>query len=324
MAGDKRKLVLDADVGIDDALAIIYLAARDEVELVAVGSVHGNCGADIAAENALRVLAVCGWEGVPVALGAMEPLEGTLSVASFVHGEDGLGDAGLPAAKGKITDESAVDQLLRLGAEQPGELDLLAIGPLTNLGLAIQRDPEVLARYRSVTIMGGWGPFPAAGVWQEEDANTDHDPAAAKLVYAAPRQQMTMVGVNVTTPAILDEAAIAVIERSSTPQARLATQILPCYARFFEQQWGRPVCSLHDPLAAGVLVDPSYATATVNGPVNVFTDGAIARATLMQRADGSAPNQAIEPVPDTTVVTAADAERFSAELVRSLVEPIDR
>jgi purine nucleosidase len=313
-----RRIVLDMDVGIDDALAILYLAAREDAEIVALGAVHGNCHAHDAAANALRVLETVGLGDVPVALGAPAPIGQPLLIASFVHGFDGLGDAGLPAPRGSVTGEHAADQIVRLGREHPGELDLLAVGPLTNLGLAIQRDPDVLSRYRSVVIMGGSGPYPPAGVLREVDANIDHDAVAAALVFAAPRRELVMVGVNVTTPAILDEDAVAALAAADTPAARLATAILPFYLGFYQHKWGRRICCLHDPLAAGVLVQPDYVTAWREGPVNVITDGYLSRAWLMEREDGGAPVQPVEPAPPTRVCAEVDSARFAHEFVERL------
>ncbi|MBE2319032.1 nucleoside hydrolase [Solirubrobacter sp. CPCC 204708] len=314
-----RRVILDMDVGIDDAIAILYLAAREDAEIVALGAVHGNCTAHDAARNALIVFETLGLD-VPVALGAVKPLEQELSVASFVHGADGMGDAGFPDPKGAVTGEHAADQLIRLSLEHPGELDLLAVGPLTNLGVALRKDPEVLARLRSVVIMGGSGAYPPAGTLREVDANIDHDAAAAALVFAAPRNELVMVGVNVTSPAILDEEAAAALAASDTPAARLASAILPFYLGFYQHKWGRRVCSMHDPLAAGILVDPTYATAWRQGPVNVVSDGFMARAWLMEREDGGPVSLPVTEAPPTRVVDSADWQRFGDELVTRLTQ----
>ena len=265
------------------------------------------------------MLETCGLGDVPVALGAGGPIGRPVALASFVHGFDGLGDIGLPLPSGEISGEHAADQLVRLSLEHPGELDLLAVGPLTNLGLAIQRDPDVLARYRSVVIMGGSGAYPPAGVLREVDANIDHDAVAAALVFGAPRRELVMVGVNVTTPAILDEASVAAIAAGHTPQARLASAILPFYLGFYQHKWGRRICCLHDPLAAGVLVEPEYVTAWREGPVNVIGDGYLSRAWLMEREDGGALAQPVAAAPPTRVADTVDADRFREDFVARLV-----
>jgi purine nucleosidase len=314
----RRHVVLDMDVGIDDAIAIAYFAAHPNVEIVALGGVHGNCRGSVAAENGARALEHCGLANVPVAVGAEEPLDRPLRLRPFVHGEDGLGDAGLPAARGRPTGEHAADQIVRLGRERPGELDLFAVGPLTNLALAIDIDPHALKHYRSVVVMGGSGPFPRAGAVRQEDTNIEHDPEAARRVLAAPRGRITMVGVNVTTATLLEEDAIAQIGAADTPYADLVSRILPCYLDFYQHKWARRICSLHDPTAAAVLVDPAAVTDFGEGPVNVIDDGGGSRAWLMQREDGGALVQEVEAVPPTRVVTAVDRPRVSAGLVEAL------
>ena len=127
-----------------------------------------------------------------------------------------------------------------------------------------------------------------------------------------------MVGVNVTTPAILDEDGVAAIAAADTPQARLVAAILPFYLDFYRHKWGRRICSMHDPLAAGILADPSYATAWMEGPVNVIHDGALARAWLMAREDGGEIVQQVEAAPPTRVVTGVDGARFNADLLAAL------
>jgi purine nucleosidase len=137
-------------------------------------------------------------------------------------------------------------------------------------------------------------------------------------VFSAPRQELVMVGVNVTSPAILDEEGIAAIAAADTPQARLVSAILPFYLDFYRHKWGRRICSMHDPLAAAILADPSYVTRWLEGPVNVIHDGSLARAWLMAREDGGEIVQDVEPAPPTRVVAAVDDARFNADLLAAL------
>ena len=282
-----RRVVLDMDVGIDDAIAILYLAARPDVEVVAMGTVHGNGYTDVTTRNALIVLELAGLGHVPVARGADTPLVVPLSVATFVHGEDGLGDVGWPDPVGTVTGEHAADQIIRLGREHPGELDLFPVGPLTNVGLALRKDPEALRRYRSVVIMGG------AGLERDDtrtimDANIAHDPDAADLVFAS-GANLVMVGVNVTTPTVLDAASQARIEASDLPHARFAWRILDFYLDFYQRFHGERVASLHDPLAAGILRDRSYITAAVDAPVGIIDTDKGARAVAPHPARSRGP-----------------------------------
>lgn len=320
-SADARSVVLDMDVGIDDALAIFYLAAQPNVEIVALGSVHGNCAVETSTLNALRVLEVCGLGHVPVAAGASEPLEQELALAPFVHGENGLGDVQFPRASAVPSGEHAADQLIRLAHERPGELDLIAVGPLTNLGLALLRDPELLTRYRSVSVMGGSGPFPPAGTLREVDANIAHDMRAAELVFNAPRQLLNMVGVNVCTPVVLEEHHISAIEAADTPQARFTAKILPFYLDFYRYHWGRRISPQYDALTAGIAIDPTFITASMSGPLNLINDGGVGRAWLMQREDGGVLDVPIYHAPDTLVATQVDGDRFIADLVSALSTP---
>lgn len=321
MARDTQVLI-DADVGIDDALAIIYLAARVDTGIVGIGSVHGNCAGEDATRNALYTLDICGLSNIPVAAGASEPLEGASRDAAHVHGTDGLADIGFPAPSSAPTGEHAADQIVRVGSERPGEVDLLALGPLTNLAMAIDKDHNALQRYRSVVIMGGGGPFPPPGVLLAPDMNTDYDQRAAIIAYSAPRSRMVMVGSNVCSPTVLDEPAIARINSANTPQARFASAILPRYLYAYTRRYGRQVCPMYDALAAAVLVDPSYATEFRDGPVNVVNDGRAGRAWLMERQDGGSLALDVDPAPPTRAVTAVDGDRFIDELVRAITTPL--
>jgi purine nucleosidase len=252
------RMVVDTDTGIDDALALIFLASLPDVELVAVTTTHGNCTTEASTANARHVLDVCGLGHVPVTGGLSAPLVGELSIASFVHGEDGLGDCGIaptpapPAPAGA----TAVEELLRLANEHPGELDLLALGPLTNLGAALQTDLDVLGAFRTVTVMGGTGrrlgpddPDPTFGVG---DPNTYHDAEAARLVAAAPGAVVTLVGVDVTMAATAGSAHLARMAAADTDHGRLAREITRFYIDFYERSQGWRALALHDPLAAMV------------------------------------------------------------------------
>jgi purine nucleosidase len=285
----RRRVVVDTDTGIDDAKALVWLATHPGVDLVAVGSTHGNCRADQAAVNALRVLEACGRGDVPVAVGEAVPVAGDASFATHVHGDDGLGDAGLPAPVGRPTSEPATDQIVRLGREQPAELDLLALGPLTNLAAALERDADALARYRSVTVMGGAGtdlppgaPDPTDGVG---DPNTAHDPlATARVAAVCP---LTMVGVDVTLGVRLSAADLARMARAATPQGRLVAAAVPHYVRFHEARFGPATCCAHDVMAAAVLTDPDVVPRWARGEVRVVEDATGGRAVLVRDERGA-------------------------------------
>jgi purine nucleosidase len=314
-----RRVVVDTDTGIDDAHALLYLHGREDAEIVAITSVYGNCVIEDAVRNIGYVTRLLELD-VPIARGAAGPLQGTAHIASYVHGRDGLGDRGYDRPIPELTAESSAELLVQLAHEAPGELDLLALGPLTNLALALRVDPLLLTRYRSVVLMGGSGPYADPGTVRMVDANINNDPAAARAVFAAPRNVLIMVGVNVTAVTILDEQAINALRAAGTDRARFASEILDSYLDFYQHEWGRRIIPLHDPLAAGVLLDPAFATGWLDGPVNVVTDRFTARARLMRTAAGLPPAFPYEVTPDTRVLTEVDSARF----VRDFVDVLTR
>lgn len=317
---EPRLLILDMDVGVDDSVAILYLVGHPEVRIAALGSVHGNVEAPLAALNARRVLELCGLGDVPVAVGCWRPLAQELATAGWVHGDDGLGNTDQPAPRRGPTGEHAVAQLLRLAHEWPGAYDILATGPLTNLGAALVEDRELPGLVRSVVIMGG----SADGVGNASptgEANIWHDPEAAELVFNA-GWPVTMVGLDVTMATRLEEPELGRIASSDTPQARFATAILQHYLGVYAPSFGgRRICPLHDPLAAGVAVDPGLVTRALQTPVHVTRDGATRGMTLVDRRPKYMEAEQ-RPGPFTRVALEVDSRRFVDDLVNVLTQPL--
>jgi purine nucleosidase len=315
----ERSLILDMDVGVDDAIAIVYLAGHPEVRIAAVGSVHGNVEAPLAADNARRVLELCGLGDVPFAVGSWRPLAQQLETAGWVHGEDGLGNTNQPPPRRGPTGEHAVDQLVRLAHERPGRYDLLATGPLTNLGAALVMDRDLPHLIRSVTVMGGSADS-VGNASANGEANIWHDPEAAELVFQA-GWPITMVGLDVTMVTRLEEPELAAIAASEAPQAQFATAILAHYLGVYELGLARRICPLHDPLAAGVAVDPSLIVRALDTGVHVSRDGQTRGMTLVDRRPKYAGQEGREG-PLTRVTLQVASARFVADLVRVLTTPL--
>lgn len=252
------RIILDTDPGVDDALAIMYLAAQEDAEIVAVGSVHGNVSAPMAAQNALRVLELVGLTP-PVAVGAARPLAQPLQTAEFVHGADGLGGHAGPEPRGTVVSESAAEQLVRLARAHPGELTLLALGPLTNIALAVLLEPDLPTLLRSVVIMGGAVTVPG-NITPYADANFFHDPEAADLVLGAGFPDVTLVGLDATEQARAGADWLTAAAALDTPRAAFANRLLEHYSGFYSQMFGTQTCTLHDPLAAALMLEPKLAT----------------------------------------------------------------
>lgn len=246
-----QKVILDVDTGVDDTMALLFAALHESVDLVAAGSVWGNVDVETATRNTLNVLAMAGRPEVPVAAGAAGPISGEPAFYAYhVHGRDGQGNRGMAAAYGRPVAGTAAEQIVRLCREQPGEIELVAVGPLTNLALALQLAPDLPQLVHGVTIMGGAALVPG-NVSEVAEANIHHDADAAALVFAAD-WPLTMVGLDVTMRVVLDAADIARLAEGGTI-AEYLHRIVPFYADYFaETAFGTPISCMHDVVAVAV------------------------------------------------------------------------
>ena len=176
--------LLDVDTGIDDALALAYLAALPDTEFVAVTATPGNVDADQVARNTLALLELCGRPGVQVAVGARQPLSIPLLTTPETHGPQGIGYAVLPEPSGQLSPRNAVDLWIEHARARPGELTALITAPLTNFALALRKEPDLPDLLAKVVIMGG-AFYHQGNTTPTAEWNTHVDPHAAKEVYAA-------------------------------------------------------------------------------------------------------------------------------------------
>lgn len=318
-APEKQWIVVDTDTGIDDAHSLLYLLAQPDVEIVGITTIYGNCAVEDSARNVAYVLDVADAGGIPIYLGAGQPLDGDPSIAWFVHGHDGLGDRGFVRPEPTLEQESAADYLVRIANEHPGQIDLHPLGPLTNIALALEKDPELFLKFRSVVIMGGAGPYPAPGTPTVTDANTNNDRAAAEKVFGAVNNgNVIMVGVNVTSQALLEEDVTALLLGSDLPAAHFAGTILDAYNDFYQYKWGRRISAAHDGLSSVILHRPEIVTGWIEGPVD-FTPTAGSLATRVALTSDGLP--LVWGTPEgasTRAVTSFDLTEFRRRFVHAL------
>lgn len=248
------KLYLDCDTGIDDAMALGYLLAeKQQVDIVGIGTVCGNTDVISGARNTLNLLHLAGISDVPVAVGHPDPLYGTfVSCCQHIHGNNGIGDVELPTATRRPEAGSAAELLVSLARQYPGELHILATGPLTNLARALQMEPmlpELLAR---VTIMGGAANAPGNRSPVAE-ANIAEDPEAAAQVFQT-LDNIVMVPLDLTMRQVLEQSHHQQLLNSARPFAKAIGEMLTLYMRFYEDKLGRKACAIHDPAAAWFAV----------------------------------------------------------------------
>jgi purine nucleosidase len=326
-----RPTILDVDTGVDDALALLYAVASPEVELIGATSVMGNISVEQATENTLAVLEAAGRGDVEVAQGASRPLGRDHVPFPIVHGERGLGRAAPPRPAAAPSARSAVELIVGSARERPGEVLLIATGPLTNVALALREDrglPDMLGGF---ALMGG--AFDRGGnVTPAAEANIWVDPLAADEVFTAfsgvdEARLPVCVGLDVTERAVMlrhDLDAVCAPAPDS-PLAQLIEGATSFYMDFYASVVGEDGCRLHDPLAVAIAIDESLAR-LVTTRVEVEIDG---RWTLGETvADlagvrGSPWPVGWEPEANARVALEVAAEEFMerfVERVRSLVE----
>ena len=267
----RKKIVIDTDPGIDDALAIFLALASPELEVVGLTTVFGNVSVDLCTRNALALLQIAGRDDIPVAEGAAHPLAGPyLGPVPQIHGDDGQGNGGVPTPRRAALAEPAADFICRVAAESPGEITLVAVGPLTNLAEALTQRPALAQDVHEVVVMGG-AAFVPGNATPYAEANIHNDPEAADVVFAA-AWRVVMVGLDVTHRAFLTNADAAKIMSAPNDVSRHIGKALPLYQKFFADEHQLDGVYLHDPSAVAYAADPSLFT-TRPHPLRVETKG---------------------------------------------------
>ncbi|QUQ68378.1 nucleoside hydrolase [Kutzneria sp. CA-103260] len=315
-------IVVDTDPGVDDAFALVGLLARarrGDCRVLAIGTVHGNLPPAPGADNALRITELLEM-AVPVAVGAAKPLVGPeMQSGQIVHGEDGLGGNAGPKPRATPTAESAADQLVRLTRTHPGEITVLALGPLTNLALALAAEPALPTLVKNVVWMGGVFDRPGTvGIVQEP--NAWHDPEAAEQVLAA-GFALTVVPIDAVEQAWADEAWLAELAGVDHPVARALTawhkQYLDFYSGTAAAGHGGPGMLLYDPVAAAIALNPELGRYERHEVV-VELQGYLRGATLVDRRAAPLPGTELPARRPVQVAVGADSDRILADLLADI------
>jgi inosine-uridine nucleoside N-ribohydrolase len=278
------------------------------VELEAVVTVAGNVSLDLTTRNTLRVLDWVGATSVPVYTGADRPLRGELREASHWHGPDGLGGAKLPEST-RSAHRNGVEYLSQSVMASPGEITLVCTAPLTNLALALQREPRIVDAVRGVVLMGGVT-RPPGNVTPVAEFNIYADPAAAALVFEQ-SWPITMVGLDVTERVKFTRSDRHSLLARTSREAILVREV----TRYLFDVRGYDGMALHDPLALAIAVEPDLAT-TGHCDVQVETRGEHTLGQTVVDLRRSAP----QPQLNTRVCTAVDAVRAKEFFLSTLFE----
>lgn len=253
-----KRILFDTDPGIDDACAILLALASPELTVEGLSIVHGNCSLEQATVNALSVLELANATQIPVARGCELPLVQPSLLAPETHGDTGLGYAKLPAPRAKPIGQHAVDFLIEKIMSAPGEITLVAIGPLTNVALAIRQEPRFVQALKEIIIMGGAiryeGNTTALG-----EFNTYVDPHAAHIVYHA-GIPTTLVPLDVTYQCVLTPDHVRRLQEVESPITQFVADSTRFYMEFHDEYQKIDGCVINDPLALALTFAPELCT----------------------------------------------------------------
>jgi len=287
-----RKLIIDTDPGIDDAMAILFAAASPDIHLVGLTTIFGNVTTATATRNAL-LLAERARACIPVSHGADAPLRiDPHPVADFVHGREGFGTVPVSTPRGAPSPLSAARHLVEACRADPGAVTLCAIGPLTNLALALELDPGIRDTVADVIVMGG-SIHAGGNVTPHAEANIWHDPHAASRVFQA-GWPLTMVGLDVTEKILCHRADFAELVKRAPALGGFLDEAAQFYFDFYERDVGLTGCHLHDPTAIIAAIRPDL-FGFESMPVDVGLDGErIAETRPAGKTDGPQTRCALE------------------------------
>ncbi|MDG6901849.1 MAG: nucleoside hydrolase [Nitrososphaerota archaeon] len=308
-----RRILLDTDTAGDDTIAILMALKAGDAVLEGITINCGNVDFDQEVENALYTVQVAGKSGkVPVYPGARHPLLREWRTAKEVHGEDGMGDSHFPKARQRPEAMSAVDAIVDTINSNPGEIDLVEIAPMTNLALAIRKDPGIVKKVRSFWFMGGSNQF-LGNVTPAAEFNIWVDPDAAKIVLES-GLPTKMVGWEICMRhGILGAAELAEIERIGTEESRFFLAVNTQVRRFMKKTYGMVGTSCTDSLTMAMVLDPRVATDVRRKHVEVDnTDGPSRGATIVDELD------VLRKEPNMDVVYDASHGAFLEMLYRAL------
>jgi len=318
-----RLFLIDTDTASDDAVALIMALRSPDVRVLGITTVAGNVGVEQATRNALYTAELCGSD-TPVYRGAEKPLARDLEDATWFHGMDGLGDRGYPAPRAQARSGHAVDALIEIIDRNPG-VELVTLGPLTNIALALQRRPALAAGVTRCVVMGG-APCCVGNVTPAAEYNFWTDPEAARIVLRS-ELPVEMIGWQLCRgDAVLSEADIREVLAIDSKLARFAIDCNSRARRAYLEQTGEDGISLPDPVAMSIALDRSVGTAWSRHLVDIETDSDLTRGMSVVdqlNVAGNPRNRGAwshfaNRKAGTQVCWALDIARWKAALIRAL------
>ena len=309
-----RKIILDCDPGHDDAIAMILAAGNPAIDLLGITTVGGNQTLSKVTHNTLSVARVARMSGVPVHAGCARPLVREVEVAEGIHGDSGLDGVELPEPISQVGSRHAVDYIIDTIMEhEPGTVTLVPTGPLTNIALAVRKEPRIAERVQEVVLMGGGY---HTGNWSATaEFNIIVDPEAAHIVFNE-KWPLTMVGLDLTHQALATPEVEEKIKAIGSECSEFVLGLFAFFRKAYKEAQGFEHPPVHDPCTVAYLIDPSIVT-TQKVPLDVELHGELTLG--MTVADFRA------PAPEgctTQVAVDLDHERFW-NLVIQAIEAVE-
>lgn len=308
-----RKIIIDTDPGVDDALALLFAMCAPELRIEAITVVAGNVRLELGLLNALRMAQVAGRHDIRVSAGARAPLERRLVTATS-HGSNGLGGIEFPIPAIQPVNEPATDVIQSIASGSPGEVSIIALGPLTNVASALRKHPDLAKQIREIVLMGG--SLSGGNMTPAAEFNMYVDPEAASVVFGS-GVPLTMVGLDVTRKCILTQEHVKILAAGATSISRAAARIT---GNDLERarRGGLDQRAMHDPLAVATFIDRSlvklqryFVAIETRGELTAGETLAYSEGPIRQSAPKSSPPVDSEPfVPNANVAVDVDAERF--------------
>jgi len=316
LAQSPQRVIIDTDPGIDDAMAILLALNSPELKVEALTVVPGNVEAWQGLENALKLVSLAGRCDLPVAGGAQHPLNQKLITAQFWHGKNGLAGVELPPSKCKADSRFGPDLIIEMVHKFPHEITLIPVGPLTNIALAVSKDPSIVRLVKDIVIMGG--SISGGNVNGAAEANIYNDPEAASIVFNA-GWIVTMIGSDVGERTLMTRKHLAQLQVQHGPESDFVFKLADFYLTRSEKS-GYSGAAMYDPLAVATVIDPTLVTLK-EMHVDVETKGEFTRGETVANRMGSNENNVlhgdhyeiegvIDLKPNAKVCLASDADRF--------------
>ena len=272
MMNQPKKIILDCDPGHDDAIALLLAHGNPNIELLAVTTVVGNQTLEKVTRNALSVARIANITNVPFAAGAVRPLIRNVEVAPDIHGDSGLDGPVLPEPAIQLDKRHAIDLIIdTIMSHPPKKVTLVPTGGLTNIAMAVRKEPKIVERVKEVVLMGGGY---HVGNWSAvAEFNIKIDPEAAHIVFNE-KWPVTMVGLDLTHQALATPEVIEKISAIKTKPAKFVLEMLEFFGKMYKQAQGFTYPPVHDPCAVAYVINPELIK-TKRVPVDIELTGTL-------------------------------------------------